>query len=310
MAGTERARVAHYGGPGTNTEEAALTIFGQIDAVPCPTFARTFEAVVEGRAAFGVVPVENSQAGSINETFDLLLTHREAVTIRGEFDLHVHHYLMALPEDDLASITTAISHPQAIAQTHEFLARHGIRGEIGGDTAGCARRVREEHLRGYAAIAGRRAAELYGLRILAEQIEDNPHNFTKFLILSRHETPVGPGTFALPPVAPGIVKRSLVFSVPNTPGSLYQALGPIATNGLNLTKIESRPARERPWDYYFYADVEGDPRDPRFHGAITELQQYCLFLNVLGAYHVLNSARAEGTLASQRRDGAGAAEGA
>ena len=210
----------------------------------------------------------------INDTYDLLLTHREAVTIRGEFDLHVHHYLLALPEDDLASITVALSHPQAIAQTRGFLTRHGIRGEIGGDTAACARRVREENLRGHAAVAARRAAELYGLRIVAEEIEDNPHNFTKFLVLSRHGMAVDGDTFALPPVDPAIVKRSLVFSVPNTPGSLYKALGPIATNGLNLTKIESRPARERPWDYYFYADVEGNPADPRYHSAITELQEY------------------------------------
>lgn len=303
MTGTARLRVAHYGSPGTNTEEAALTIFGQIEALPSPTFAAIFEAVIASRADFGVVAVENSQAGSINDTYDLLLTHRDAVTIRGEFDLHVHHYLLALPEDDLASITVALSHPQAIAQTHDFLARHGIRGEIGGDTAGCARRVREENLRGHAAIAARRAAELYGLQILAEEIEDNPHNFTKFLVLSRHETPVTPGTFALPPVDPGIIKRSLVFSVPNTPGSLYKALGPIATNGLNLTKIESRPARERPWDYYFYADVEGDPNDPRYHSAITELQQYCIFLNVLGSFQVLNSARAKSW--SMSREGVG-----
>ena len=303
MAATARLRVAHYGSPGTNTEEAAMTIFGQIDAVPCPTFAAIFETVIAGRAEFGVVAVENSQAGSINDTYDLLLTHREAVTIRGEFDLHVHHYLLALPEDDLASITVALSHPQAIAQTHDFLARHGIRGEIGGDTAGCARRVREENLRGHAAIAARRAAELYGLRIVASEIEDNPHNFTKFLVLSRHETAVDGETFALPPVDPTIVKRSLVFSVPNTPGSLYKALGPIATNGLNLTKIESRPARERPWDYYFYADVEGDPADPRYHSAITELQEYCIFVNVLGAFHVLNSARAVEWAASRERAG-------
>ena len=138
MAATARLRVAHYGSPGTNTEEAAMTIFGQIDAVPCSTFAAIFETVIAGRAEFGVVAVENSQAGSINDTYDLLLTHREAVTIRGEFDLHVHHYLLALPEDDLGAITVALSHPQAIAQTRGFLTRHGIRGEIGGDTAACA----------------------------------------------------------------------------------------------------------------------------------------------------------------------------
>lgn len=291
-------RVAHYGNPGAHTEEAAQTIFGPIKAVPCATFAAIFEAVADGTVAFGVVAVENSQAGSINDTYDLLLTHREAVTIRGEFDLHVHHYLLALPGVPLDAITVALSHPQALAQTHGFLTRHGIRGEIGGDTAGSARRVREEGRREQGAIAGKRAAELYALAILAAEIEDNRHNFTKFLVLSRPQTTLTPTTFALPPVRPGIVKRSLVFSVPNTPGSLYNALGPLATNGLNLSKIESRPARERPWDYYFYADVEGDPCDPRYETAIEELRTYCLFVNILGSFQVLQSA--SGDVAGQR----------
>lgn len=291
MAATGQRRVAHYGSPGTNTEEATLTIFGQADLLPCPTFAGIFEAVSAGRADFGVVAVENSQAGSINDTYDLLLTYSQSITIRGEYDLHVHHYLMALPEDDLADITVALSHPQAVAQTQGFLAQHNITGVIGGDTAGCARRIREENLRGHAAIAARRAAELYGLRILAENIEDNPHNFTKFLVLARQDTATPPATFALPPVAPQTTKTALIFAVLNVPGSLYQALGPIARNGLNLIKIESRPGRQRPWDYHFYVDVEGDMADPRYRAALDEMRQFCVFFAVLGSYHVLNSAR-------------------
>ncbi len=286
-------RVAHYGNPGANTEEAALAIFGPSETVPCSTFAAIFEAVASNTVNFGVVAVENSQAGSINDTYDLLLAHHQQVGIHGEFDLWVHHYLLALPEATLDQITVALSHPQALAQTHGFLTQHGIRGEIGGDTAGSAKRVHEEGLIEQAAIAGLRAAELYGLQVLAERIEDNPHNFTKFLILAPAGTLVRPEQFALPPVAPKVVKRSLVFSVPNTPGSLYRALGPIATNGLNLTKIESRPARERPWDYYFYADVEGDPTDPRYERVLDELRQHCIFLTVLGSYQVLRSARSE-----------------
>ena len=129
------------------------------------------------------------------------------------------------------------------------------------------------------ALVDRRSASSSSSRVCGTAGSDRP------------DTPVGPGTFALAPVAPGVVKRSLVFSVPNTPGSLYNALGPLATNGLNLTKIESRPARERPWDYHFYADVEGDPRDPRFESAIEELRAHCLFVNILGSYQVLHSAR-------------------
>lgn len=293
-------RVAHYGNPGANTEEAALTIFGTCTTVPCTTFAAIFEAVAARTVDFGVVAVENSQAGSINDTYDLLLTHYQTVTVCGEFDLWVHHYLLGLPGATLDQISVAFSHPQALAQTHDFLAQHGIRGEVSGDTAGSARRVHDEGQPEQAAIAGLRAAELYALQVLAGPIEDNRYNFTKFLVLAPVGATVSANQFRLPPVAPGVVKRSLVLSVPNTPGSLYAALGPLATNGLNLTKIESRPARERPWDYYFYVDIEGDPTDPRYETALDELRQFCHFVTVLGSYQVLSSARS----AAPARDGA------
>ena len=136
-------RVAHYGNPGANTEEAAQTIFGPIEAVSCATFAALFEAVADGTATYGVIAVENSQAGSINDTYDLLLTHRDTVTIRGEFDLQIHHYLLALPGTPLDAITVALSHPQGLAQTRDFLTRHGIRGgdrrRHGGERAACPR---------------------------------------------------------------------------------------------------------------------------------------------------------------------------
>lgn len=295
MGGATRLRVAHFGEHGAYTEEAALNVFGDAETVPCPSFATVFAAVADGRADFGVIAVENSLGGWLYETYDLLRAHQDALTIRAEYDLQVHHCLLALPGDDLTTITTVLSHHQAIAQTRAFWEPRGYQAIVGGDTAGSARRIRDEGLHGHAAIAGRRAAHYYGLSILAEEIEDTPDNFTKFLILARRETPCPPGTFALPPLDPASVKTALVYAVRHVPGSLYHSLGPLARNGLNLTKIESRPLRERPWEYLFYVDVEGDASDPRYAAALDELREHCTFLAVLGSYHILNSARAIAT---------------
>jgi prephenate dehydratase len=294
MERSARPRVAYQGEHGAYSEEAALSIFGDAETVGCPTFAATFDAVLTGQADFATIPVENSQAGSINDTYDLLLTHRDRLTVRGEFDLHVHHCLLTLPEDDPATLHSALSHPQALAQTMGYLTKHGLKPVVSADTAGSARLVREDAMHGHAAVAGRRAAEFYNLRIVAADIEDNPYNFTKFLVLAPHTTPIGPDTFALPPINPAVTKTALLFAVDNIPGSLYRALGALAENGLNLIKIESRPARQRPWDYNFYADVEGDASDPHYQAALDALAERCLFLTVLGSYHVLRSAREVG----------------
>ncbi|MGN6359638.1 MAG: prephenate dehydratase [Thermomicrobiales bacterium] len=291
MERSARPSVAYQGEHGAYSEEAALTIFGAAETVGCPNFAAAFDAVLTGQADFATIPVENSQAGSINDTYDLLLTHRDRLTVRGEFDLHVHHCLLALPEDDPATLQAALSHPQALAQTMGFLTQRGLKPIVSADTAGSARLVREDAMHGYAAVAGRRAAEFYNLRIVAANIEDNPYNFTKFLVLAPHATPIEPATFALPPVNPAVTKTALLFAVDNVPGSLYRALGALAENGLNMTKIESRPARQRPWDYNFYADVEGDISSPHYQAALDALADRSLFLSVLGSYHVLRSAR-------------------
>lgn len=287
-------RVAYQGEHGAYSEEAALTIFGRAETLPCPTLADAFGALAGGQADFATVPVENSQAGSINDTYDLLLTYRGELTIRGEFDLHVHHCLLALPEDDPATIRQALSHPQALAQTARFLKARGLEPVPSGDTAGSARLIRERGLHGRAAVAGRRAAEFYGLRILDADIEDNPSNFTKFLVLARNATPVGPETFALRPPAGQPMKTALVFATKNVPRALHTALGAIADGGLNLTKLESRPYRERPWEYFFYADIEADAAEPASRAVLDDLARHTTFLAILGSYPVLRAANAAG----------------
>lgn len=289
METAKQPRVAYQGEHGAYSEEAALTIFGDAETVPCPTLAVAFDTLSRGDADFATVPVENSQAGSINDTYDLLLRYREQLTIRSEFDLHVHHCLLALPEDDPATIREALSHPQALAQSIGFLTARDITPVPSGDTAGSARLIREQRLRGKAAVAGRRAAEFYGLRILAADIEDNPYNFTKFLVLARQDGPTP--RFALP-TAGATVKTALVFATENVPGALYAALGALAEGGLNLTKLESRPARDRPWDYLFYADVEGAAAAPSCRAALANLAQRSTFLAILGSYPVLRAANA------------------
>lgn len=285
-------RVAYQGEPGAYSEEAALTIFGGAATVPCPTLTIAFDTLARGDSDYATVPVENSQAGSINDTYDLLLKYRDAFAIRGEFDLHVHHCLLALPEDDPASIREALSHPQALAQSIGFLTARGIAPIPSGDTAGSARIIRERQLHGKAAVAGRRAAEFYGLRILASNIEDNPYNFTKFLVLAPRESGRPPFSLSANGVA---LKTSLVFATKNVPGALYAALGALAGGGLNLTKLESRPARERPWDYLFYADIEADATEPACRAALDQLAGQCTFLAVLGSYPVLRAANAPAT---------------
>lgn len=265
-------RVAFQGEPGANSEEAVFRVFGErAEPVPCRDLEQTFEAAAVGRADRAVVPVENSQAGSINETYDLLLRH--SLVIVGEYDLRVRHCLLVLPGQPLAAIRRAYSHPQALAQCDAFLRSHGIEPVAQRDTAGSARMLSEQRPEGAAAIASRRAAEIYHLDILAEGIETNSNNYTRFLVLDRAPAPRAARN-----------KTSIVFVVDNQPGTLYQALGALATRGINLAKIESRPGRQRPWEYVFYADVDGHVDDDALRAALDDLRRHTSMLRVLGSY--------------------------
>lgn len=262
---------AFQGERGAYSEEAVRAFFGEVDVLPCPSLREVFDRVSAGQADRAVVPVENSQAGSINETYDLLLAHR--LFIVGELDQRIRHCLLALPGQPLEAIQKVYSHPQALAQCEAYLREHALEPVPAYDTAGSAKMVAEQHMTGAGAIAGRAAARIYGLSVLAEGLESNPFNYTKFLILAPTRAPRAKDS-----------KTSVVFMTQNAPGALYHALGAFAGRGLNLTKLESRPRRQVPWEYLFYVDFEGHQDDPTSAAALEELGRHTTFVRVLGSY--------------------------
>lgn len=237
------------------------------------TFGAVFASVAEGRADFGVPPVENSTAGSINETYDLLVEYQDRLFPRGEYDLHVHHCLMALPGQSLAAIHTVQSHWQALAQCREYLEQLGVKIVQVYDTAGSAKLIREGNLQGVAGIAAHRAAEMYNLEVLAERIQTNQENYTRFLVIGR--TPAEPGP---------AMKTSVVFVVHNAPGTLFRAMAAFAIHDVNVIKLESRPIPGHRWEYRFYADLEGHRADPDVAAALSGLARCTVMLKVLGSY--------------------------
>ncbi|WP_457630029.1 prephenate dehydratase [Oceanithermus sp.] len=265
-------KVAYQGTAGAFSEEAALTVAPDAEPLGLPTFHEVFEAVVENRAACGVVPVENAVAGSINQTYDLLL--ESDLHVVGEVYLRVRHNLLAPPGVDLKSIKKVISHPQALSQCDGFLAKHKIEAIPVYDTAGAAKQLAENPEPGLGAIASRRAAEVYGLEVLAENIEDFDFNYTRFFVIAREEQPRREVPY----------KTSIVFGVRHKPGGLLSALEGFARASVNLTKLESRPRRDRAWSYVFYLDFEGHVEDAQPAEALMTLLRRAAFVKVLGSY--------------------------
>ncbi len=264
-------KAAFQGERGAFSEDAVISFFDNVETLPCHSFSDVFEAVLSGTVDFGAVPVENSQAGSINETYDLLLNH--PVVIFGEINMRINHFLISLPGESLDSIKTIFSHPQALAQCQEFISKLNVDVYPGYNTAGSAKKIREEGLKGTAAIASKRAAQIYDLKILASNIETNINNYTKFFIISMKKAEKA-----------SLNKTSLVFSTKNIPGALYNILGAFANRNINLTKLESRPGKDRPWEYVFYVDFEGHMDDDLCKDALNEIKDKTSFIKILGSY--------------------------
>ena len=264
--------VAFQGEHGAYSEEAIYQHFGpEVETLPCRTFADIFHAVEEGRATYGMVPVENAVAGSINQAYDLLLEHD--LTVTGEVYLAVRHCLLAPKGTTLEDVRRVRSHPQALAQCEGYLSRYGWEPEPWYDTAGSAKDLAADPQPGLAAIASCLAAERYGLEVLARDIQDRSWNVTRFFVIGQEEAPRSERS-----------KTSLVFAVPHRPGALHACLGEFARRGINLTKLESRPRRNRPWHYVFYLDFEGHWQDPPCRDALVGLLAQAAFVKLLGSY--------------------------
>lgn len=268
--------VAYQGEPGAYSELAVLKYFGpQTSSLPCPTFDQVFEAVSAGRATHGLVPVENSLAGSIHRNYDLMLRHE--LFIVGEYHLRINHCLLALPGVKLEEVRKVYSHPQALAQCEANLTKLGVEREAAADTAGSARALRDRGDRQSAALASRRAAEVYELQILMENMEDNPANYTRFLALSKEAYP-------MEKTGSAGYKTSVVFNMNNRPGALFKALSVFALRDIDLTKIESRPVVGQPWEYLFYIDFAGHAEEKNCSRALDHLRELTYFLRILGSY--------------------------
>jgi len=264
--------VAFQGEIGAYSEQAAFNFFGHtVKVKPCESVDNVFKVVEGGEVPFGIVPIENSLEGSISRVYDLLLN--SSVKVCGEMELRVVHCLIANPGARVDLIRRVYSHPQALGQCQAFLKHLNCELIPTYDTAGSVKMVKEMGMVDGAAIASARAAEIYGMEIIASEIEDNPNNFTRFFILSQQDSP---------PL--GNDKTSIVFSVKHKPGALYEFLKELAVRNINLTKLESRPTRQKPWDYNFYLDFEGHRQDKASREALEYLEEISLFVKVLGSY--------------------------
>ncbi len=265
--------VAFQGEHGAYSEEAIRKHFGaSVKTLPSHSFDDIFQAVHSREAHHGLLPVENSLAGTVAHSYELLLEHD--LRVQAEVILRVRHMLLAPPGTSLDQIVRVQSHPQALTQCEGFLRRREWKPIPAYDTAGSARDLATNPEPGTAAIASALAGELYGLTILESGIEDEPYNSTRFFVIGHDEAQRDNGA----------QKTSVVFAVRHSPAALYECLGAFAQNQVNLTKLESRPMRSRPWQYWFYLDFEGHVEDPACARALTGLIQHASLVKFLGSY--------------------------
>jgi len=281
-------RVAYTGEPGAFAEEAVLRFFASPAAVPVSSFRAAFEAVRDGTVTAGVVPVESSLLGTIRENLDLLWEFD--LPIVGEVSVPVRLALLGLPGDTLDDITRVFSISAALAQADAFLQSRPWTVQTTYNTAGAAKQVAERGERGSAAVASARVAAIYGLSVLADDIQSGSNNRTRFAVIARAGDGPEAGAVVLgaarPAAIAGPARTSLAFAVRNVPGSLYRSLGAFATRGLNLSRLESRPwtTRVSRWEYLFWVDLDGDPAEPACAAALQELSGETELVRILGTY--------------------------
>lgn len=264
-------KVAFLGPQGTFTHAAAMQQFGfSAQLVPQKSIPAVFDEVARGRAPYGVVPVENSTEGVVSHTLDMFM--ESELKINAEIMLGISHFLMSR-SGRMTDIKKIVSHPQPLAQCRKWLEENlpDVPLVDVGSTALAAQMALEDD--SFGAIAGEMAATLYGLQVVKERIEDNPNNFTRFLVIGKNTPERG-----------GRDKTSLMFNIKDQPGILYRMLEPFSKREINLSKIESRPMKKKAWEYIFFLDIEGHIDDEPIMAAVAELKDYCQFLKVLGSY--------------------------
>ena len=267
-------KIAFQGEPGAYSHQACIAAFPDLEPLPCPAFEDAFAAVQEGRAGLALIPIENSLAGRVADIHHLMPGSK--LHIIGEHFERVNHHLLAIPGATLADIRTVRSHVHALGQCRNFLRQYGIKAVVAADTAGAAAEIAERKDPTLAAIASDLAAKIYGLRSLAQGIEDAEHNTTRFLVMSKE--PKVPAPDAGPCIT------TFVFRVRNVPAALYKAMGGFATNSVNMTKLESYQINGAFTATLFYADVEGRPEDVGLRHALEELEFFSAEVRILGVY--------------------------
>ncbi|HEX9925283.1 MAG TPA: prephenate dehydratase [Anaerolineae bacterium] len=267
-------RVGFQGERGAYSEAAAVDFFGEsVQPIPYDDFDSVFEAVTQGEADRGILPVENSLAGSIHRNYDLLL--RYELSIVGEIQIAIAHHLIALPGVSLADVKKVYSHPQALAQCEHSITKLLPQAErvVTYDTAGSVKMLKEKQITDGAGIASERAASIYDMNILQPDMHDDAENYTRFVVVARNAI-----------VPEGEAKTSIVFSTANVPGSLFKSLAVFALRDIDLTKIESRPLQGKRWQYFFYIDFIGSQYQEHGRNALNHLQEIATFFKVLGSY--------------------------
>ncbi len=268
---TENITVAYQGIKGANSFEAMCALYPNAAQLSCKTFEDVFDAVDDGKADFGILPVENSTAGSVSSVYDLILKHRFYIV--GALDMRIEHCLAGLRQSSFEDIEIVWSHPQALSQCEGYIGKHNLAPVPKANTAVAARDVSLEKRLNVAAICSRAAAKEYGLQILDEGLQDNPYNTTRFIVISKQLY-----------ISPGANKISLCFSLPHVKGSLYNLLCRFNSLGLNLTKIESRPAKGKDFEYLFYLDFTGSVHSENVTDLLCQLSEEMPEFSFLGNY--------------------------